>query len=374
MAKTFHMKCSNCGGLLSTRGERVLTCKYCGERSLVIIPDWMPSYYFKPKLDIGGARRAMVGLFKTKDVESGLLKTAKFESGELFFAPIYQLRARRVGTFVVQPQAEQKYKFYNDQGGRPVRSYMQGVNNLFNMETPGPDTRIIINDVIRGLPAVKISEWGLDEIDPVQVLLEGKNEYQTYNREQMDKIATVLEPTVSVQERVDQIYKMTDLIKCDQTQIVDKRVDLVYYPVWRVRWRYQNKQYQNTIDAITGKILFARAPAKQASRVVWLLAISAAAGLSAGKMIGFLKIILLTGALSAYVIAIFSTILMFFVALGWNMFRYSTELVITGDYVGVEWIGRPPETIFEKYASKMSEMLVSAAKARRDASTWGGGY
>jgi len=375
MAKTYHLKCSNCGGLLSTRGERVLKCKYCGERSLVIIPDWMPSYYFKPKLDIAGARRAMVGLFKTPDVESGLLNTAHFESGELFFVPIYQLRARRVGTFVMKPLPEKNPSAQYDQDGRPSRfRLIQTINYQQRMREAAPDTRVIINDVIRGLPAVKLSEWGLDEIDPVQVLIEGKNEYQAYNREQMDKTGTVLEPTVSVEERVDQIYKMTELIKQDQTQIVDKRVDLIYYPVWRVRWKYQGKQYQNTIDAINGKILFARAPARQASRVVWLLAISAAAGMSVGKLLSFLKILILTGVMGLWILTALSTVLLFFVAFGWNMFRYSTELVIQGSYRYVEWIGRPPETLFEKWAKKMGDMVITAAKARRSAGRWGGGY
>jgi hypothetical protein len=368
MAKTYHLKCAICGGLLSTRGERVLKCKYCGERNLAIIPDWMPSYYFKPKLDLAGARRAMINLFKTPDVESGLIKTAHFESGELFFVPIYQLRARRVGTFVVMPRVESGGDRMYDQNGRPIRtSFLRSISEAQKIREGSPDTRVIINDVIRGLPAVKLEEWGLDELDPVQVLIEGKNEYQTYNREAMDKIATVLEPSVSVDERVDQIYKMTELIKQDQTSIVDKMVDLIYYPVWRVRWKYQGKQYLNTIDGITGKILFARAPAKQSSRVVWLLAISAAAGMSVGKVLSILKMVIITGFLSFWVLGIFSALLMFFVAFGWNMFRYSTELVIEGSYRGVDWIGRPPETIFEKWAKGMGDFAVNVLKSRRDA-------
>jgi hypothetical protein len=369
MPKTYHMKCSNCGGLLSTRGQRVLTCKYCGERSLVIIPDWMPTYYFKPKLDIAGARRAMVGLFKTPDVESGLLKTARFESGELFFVPIYQLRARRVGTFVVMPQSINPRDSY-DQPGGAIRSF-RALRNLQKLAEAGPDTRVIISDVIRGLPALSLEEWGLDEIDPVQVLIEGGNEYQTYNREPMDKLGTVLEPTVSVEERVDQIYKMTELIKQDQTQIVDRSIDLIYYPVWRLRWKYQGKQYQNTIDGINGKVLFARAPAKQAQRLLWLLAISAAAGMSVGKFLTAIWMALVASFFGFPILLFFSAALMFFVAFGWNMFRYSTELVIQGSYRSVEWIGRPPETLFEKWASKLGDFFITVLKSRRNAWTRG---
>jgi len=374
MAKTFHIQCPNCGGLLSSRGERVLSCKYCGDRSLVIVPDWTPSYYLKPKLDLTAARRALVNLFKARDVESGMLKTAKFEGAELFFVPLYHLRARRVGTFLLKPQppsprAAQTYQTTVSISRAGLEETWRVIRDTERMMEAKPDTRVILSDVIRSMPAVRLEEWGVDGIEPDKIMLDHAAEPRRYNREEMDRVGTVLEPVISCEERLEQIYRMPGLIReTDQTEIVDQRVDLFYYPVWRARWRYQNKSFQTIVDAITGKFLFARAPAKQSARVFWLLACSAAVGFSIGKLLAFLKILIFTGLAGMWILAILSTLLLFFLAFGWNMFRYSTELVYQGDYVSVEWIGRPPETIFEKMANKMSKFLWQAARARR--SNW----
>jgi len=376
MARTYHLKCPACGGLLSSRGERVLACKYCGERSLVLIPDWMPSCYLKPRLDIVGARRAMVSLFKNPDVETGMLKTAHLESAELFFVPLYHLQARRVGSFLVKPQSQnlrqsQRQVIANSSSLTYHESWKE-VRALEKLMNQKPDTKIIISDVHRSVPAVRVEEWGLDSLDPERIVLDAKSGYQAYNREQMDRMSTVLEPAVSAEERVDQIFKMNELISTDQTEIVDRRIDLVYYPVFRMRWRYQQKSFATTIDAITGQLLFARAPARQRARVLWLLLVSAAVGFSAGKILATLKFFIITGVFGLSAMFILATILLFFVAFGWNMFRYSAELVLQTDNVSVEFIGRPPETIFEKMAGKMGEVMIQAFKRRNNYSGWRG--
>lgn len=372
MPRTYHLKCPSCGGLLASRGERVLACKYCGERSLVLIPDWMPSYYLKPRLDVVAARRAMVSLFKNPQVESGMLKSAQLVSAELFFVPIYHLRARRVGTFLVKPQVDIPSPDQLYAAQKIYHSSLKEVRAAEKMMNQRPDTRIILSDVSRCMPGVRLEEWGLEALDPEKVVIDGKSEYLVYNREQMDRMGIVLEPSLSADERVEQIYRMNELISTDQTEIVDRRIDLVYYPVFRMRWKYQGKSFVTTIDAITGQLLFARAPARQRARVLWLLLVSAAVGFSTGKILATLKFFIITGAFGLSAVFILATALLFFVALGWNMFRYSAELVLQADHVSVEFIGRPPETVFDKMANKMAEVMLQAFRARRDYSGWRG--
>ena len=368
MAKTYHLNCPTCGGLLSARGERVIKCKFCGERSLLIVPEWMPSYYLKPKLDKAGARHAMVNLFKTPDVESGMLQTARFEGAELFFIPIYHLRARRVGTILINPQPVSLTALEHQDairsGSMPYRQRsMREIRQIERAMAAKPDTKVILSDVLRAMPAVRLHEWGAEYLDPAKALLDCGAESHSYNREVMDKLGTVLEPTVSAKERIDQIYR-TELMSNDNTEIVDQRLELAYYPVWRARWKYQNRTYQTSLDAITGQVLFARAPAKQKERVLWLLIVSAAVGLSVGKLLTVLKYFLITGVFGMWFMLIFATAMLFFVAFGWNMFRYSTELVIFPDGVEIEWIGRPPETVFDKMANKMGQFMADSLRAR----------
>jgi len=369
VAKTYHVKCPNCGGLLSARDERVLKCKFCGERSLVTVPDWIPSYYLAPRLDLPAARRAMVNLFKHEAVETGMLKTARFEAAEMFFVPLYHLKARRVGTIMVKP-APVPLKQIARQGMKTFSSalfqenYSEIAAAAERMANQKPDTKIILSDVLRSIPALRLSDWGADFLDPEKAVTDAGAQYQSCNREQMDRLGTVLEPSLSTQESVNRVFNTRDFVNTDNTEIVDQRIDLVYYPVWRVRWKYQGRTFHASLDAVSGEILFARAPARQRARVGWLLLVTASVGISVGKMLGFLKLLFLTGSFAMWFMFIFTTAMISFVAFGWNMFRYSGEIIVQPDGARFEWVGRPPETVFDKMASAMGDLLAQAFRAR----------
>ncbi len=370
MAKIYRLNCPNCGGLISSRGERVVECKFCNSRSLVLIPDWTPKYYVKPGLDFSQARRAMVDLFKRDEVETGLLKTARFESADLFLAPFYFLRAKRVGVFTSfgQPQTMGAEAIWSM--GNEGLNYRQLVKKQRLEEQSKTDSRVIFNDVERSFPAVNLEDWGLNEFEPDKVIVANELELNRYRRDELDKLGVVLEPRLSAKERVEQIFKTPELASVkDNTQVVEQRVELIYYPVWRIRWRYRGRAFQTTIDGVTGKFLFTRVPAKERARVVWLLAVSAAVGLSIGKLLKIPHLILATGLVGIWVIPIFSLVMLFFVAFGWNMFRYSTELIVCGDTLSAEMIGRPRETVFDKMALGLSRFLdkgLKEAERRRE--------
>jgi len=379
MAKIYHLNCPNCGGLIASAGERVVACKYCQSRSLVLIPDWMPRHYLEPRLDYAQARRAMVKLFQREDVEAGLLQNARFESAELFFVPFYLIRAKRVGVFTrfaTSPQAEsvglialRENETYSQFIRRQRRQGRQG-------EQQQTDSRVVMADVERSFPALDFADWGLSEFEPDKVLVSEGLELKQYRREELDRLGTALEPRVDARKRMEIFFKTPELAFAqDQTELVEPRADLVYYPVWRVRWRYRGKARAASLDGVTGKILYARAPARERMRMFWLLAVSAAVGLSAGKLLKIpVMILLATGVVSIWLILIFAAILLFFVALGWNLFRYSSELVITGDQAAVEYIGRPAETVFDKMARGLSGFLEQAmqqAARQRNSSYWG---
>jgi len=372
MAKLYHLNCPNCGGLIASKGERVIECKYCHSRSLVLIPDWTPRYYIKPELDFAKARREMVSLFKREDVESGLLQNARFESADLFFVPFYLFRGRRIGVFTSFGKPYTTTGMILEGYRNSELTYRQLVDKQRSQEQSKTDSRVIFSDIERSFPAVKLEDWGLEEFEPDKVIVAEGLELNQYRKEELDRLGVVLEPRINATEWVSQIFKTPELAYAqDQTQIVEQRTALVYYPVWRIRWRYQGRAYQTTLEAVRGKILFTRAPAKERARVAWLLAVSGAVGLSLGKLLKIPMLILAMGFLSIWLILLFSVVLLFFVAFGWNMFRYSSEIVISGEHTDMEFIGRPPETVFDKMAMKLSGVLEQAMReARRRQEEW----
>jgi len=355
MAKIYHLNCPSCGGILNSRAERVVNCRYCGQRNLVLIPDWIPSYFIKPKLDLTDARRAMVKLFKDEEVEQGLLKNARFESAELFFVPIYQIVGRRVGTFLSTKQTEASWTTKTQT--RTVGLTTITTTQLVKQPEMEPDTKVILSDMVRGIPAVELEDWGIDRLNPETVIFNHKTILEIYQRDKLERLGTVLEPRFSPNERLEWLYKAGGLTERDNTEIIDQRISLIYYPVFRVGWRYQGRAYKTTIDGITGDILFARAPFQQKGRLLWLLLISSATGFSLGKILTFFKLLILTGVLGLWFILIFAFFLLLFVGFGWNMVRYSAELVIEGENRSLVWLGRPKATVFDKMLEKVNQLF-----------------
>ena len=365
MPKIYHLGCPNCGGLLASRGERLIQCKYCGTKNLVKIPDYLPKRYLKPQINAQTARRTMVNLFKMPEVETGIIRQARFESGELFFIPFYLVNARRIGiiTSKILPEKKKIRKYEYDPA--------TGMMKIQTRYTPKPgedgkernDSRVIMNDLIRSFPALNLENWGINQLKPEETINQLDLALLPYQRQQIDKYGIALEPRISLEQRLESLFKSTELAFLqDQTEIAEQRVILLYYPVWRIRWRYQGKIYYTSIDAISGEIIYARAPARSGARVLWLILIASALGFSIGKLIKVPYLILATGEIGIGLLLLFILGLLFFVAFGWNMVRYSSELVIQGEDKHLEWVARPKETFFDRLALGMSKFLEGLLK------------
>lgn len=59
-----------------------------------------------------------------------------------------------------------------------------------------------------------------------------------------------------------------------------RKLSLIYYPVWVVRYNYRDRMYMNTVDGITGKVLSGRAPGDPLYQ-----ALSVTAGTSIGGLV-----------------------------------------------------------------------------------------
>jgi len=307
----------------------------------------------------------MTELFRMPEVESGIIRKARFDAGELFFVPYYLINAKRIGIFTKKtlpsPQYKVRYEVdYRLGSGMAVRKEKIPTWQSREKEV---DSRVVMNDLIRSFTAINLPNWGIDEIDPIKIMNEKELTPISYNRAEMEKYGTVLEPRISAEQRIEEIFNRPELgFVQDNTEIAEKRISILYYPIWRIRWRYQDRTFHTSIDGITGKIIHSRAPARQGSRLLWLLAISSAVGFSVGKLIKMPFLILGGGALGLWILLFFIAGLLFFVALGWNMVRYSSELVIYGDEKYAEWIGRPKETFFDRLAEGMGRFLGEMTK------------
>jgi len=385
MAKILHINCPKCGGALGMVGrDRVVKCRYCGTWSMVDFPEAVPEYWVKPMLKEVEARRIVQNLLRDKEMPEGLLKQARFHSARLYFIPFHELSARRLGT-MTQTQFEQQ-KVYTQRTTFDAESGMQRPltareQRLYNPVEKKVDTKVVMADATRLEPAIQLHEWGLEESDINAIRSDKQGVLQPMNRGKLEAYGKIYDPAIEPEQILEMLKTRpgTQWLD-DKTEFAEARVKRIYYPVWRVRYRYQGRLYGASVDGVTGKIMIARAPQDDRSRVLWFLGTTAIVSFIIGRLAhgalgsalfdprhadviiqvmarGFHILIplVLVGLLLAVTI----------VGFGWEQFRYPGEIVIQGDKRKVIKLNRPDHTVFDTIQNLLSGVLGDSFKLQR---------
>lgn len=106
----------------------------------------------------------------------------------------------------------------------------------------------------------------------------------------------------------------------EKLHVFPKRLSMIYYPVWVVRYNYRDRMYMDTIDGVTGQVLSGRAPGDPLFQSLAVTAGSAGGGLiaAAGMLFGSEDIRIALGGLAAGLIVLF---------LAYRFFRHGSERV-----------------------------------------------
>jgi hypothetical protein len=180
--------------------------------------------------------------------------------------------------------------------------------------------------------AVEVSEFGVHRVTL------SKNDLQPYDAELLHAEGMVFEPAESHTDAIAEAEKyFTNLAQKKRTiqnkyfekfHHLQRRLSLVYYPLWVARYVYRGRNYQVVVDGVQGKILYGKAPGN-----IFYRAAALVGGLALGNLIavdgsallfwlmsksdegGNLLIVLLGVAVGAAVIA-----------WGYRAFRYGEEV------------------------------------------------
>jgi DNA-directed RNA polymerase subunit RPC12/RpoP len=106
----------------------------------------------------------------------------------------------------------------------------------------------------------------------------------------------------------------------ERLHVVPKRLSMVYYPVWIVRYKYRDRMYMTGVDGVTGQVMSGRAPGDP---VFQSLAVTA--GASLGGMIAAAGLIFSDGSAEIAIggLAVGAGILYVF----YRFFRHGSEIV-----------------------------------------------
>jgi len=336
-----HLSCPSCGGTLAFKeGSRVSTCPSCGSRSIVEIQDHIPKYVIEPNLDLKAAKVAARRLLSDEKLAPDIKKQARFYDAGLYYIPIYELTAQRVGKLVT-------------------------VDIVREHEVTKETTKanVIMRDIQHQAPAVKLGEWGIENIRLNK--LRQIKPLESFDPTKLEKDSHVFDSTMPAAATELGRKGLGSSLGGDETRLLKEKIKLVFCPVWLIKYTYRNRLYRLVLDGVTGKVLFGRAPARDTERIPIMIAAllfitypiaQIIRGIVTGSIAKWGEFLIMIS-IPAFIVF---TAAVFLLAMAWNQFRYSGEVVWRGDTVEIERVNKPPETRPERMARLMMSFLDTA--------------
>lgn len=303
--------CPACSGELDIKdGMRTFNCKYCGTMLRTKGAEGTLKYFVPRKIKREDAvNRTFKWLEKGVSKAKGLSKLSKIDEAFLVFIPYWRVRADVVGwAFGVE-----KKTTTTSSGTRT--EYIDKeikIQNSFDVTIPACD--------IAELGVKKVNLQG-DEIKPI--------DFETLQSEGM--LFNVISSEKEVTENSLNNFKIQAQgainlheVTFEHYDLVRENTSLIYYPLWIVRYVFNNRTYQVVVDGEDGSICYGKAPGSNLFR-----AIAGIFGLGAGMFLASLfEIILIDpsskGPWIGYVISLVLGILL--ISWAYKKFRYGGEI------------------------------------------------
>lgn len=237
------LTCGNCGGMVPIpEGQAIVKCPYCEMRSLVKGDRGVRRYQIPRTIDraqaLGASKKFLQGKIQ---VARNAASTSKIIEAFIAYLPFWARWARVLGWIF---------------GKEKVGS---GDNERYE-----PRELKIAEDMDWTGVALDAGEFGVESVSLANRPLE------PFNPNELHSSGMVFEPVNSSTEAVERaeanikarVRSMADLDQVSQTfvEFVNKRLGLIYYPLWVVRYLYKGRAFQIVVDAFNGEVLYGKAP------------------------------------------------------------------------------------------------------------------
>ncbi len=258
------LNCASCAGSVDVQeGLTNVVCRYCGTPQAVVGRRGVVRLMVLNTLEREQARDVVRQWFRRgirKD--PALKKEARYQEAFLAWFPFVRARLDVVGW--VLGIREKKVKRGNT--WKTLRE---------------PVEREIERAVDLTMPAADMAEFGVHRID-----LAG-DEVQPLDDELLRSRGMVFRPSRSLEETAAelsereiariQLANRLDRVTFSWLASIRRRVALVYYPLWVVRYGFRGRTYQVLIDAEDGSLAYGKAPGNHFYRAFSLVGACAAA-------------------------------------------------------------------------------------------------
>ena len=268
------LSCPKCGGMVPIpEGQIIVRCPFCEQRSFVRGERGLRRYQVplrvKPDAALAGLKQFLSG---HRAIGGEVAKKARLTESFVAYLPFWVTWARVLGWVF---------------GQKRVR---RGKNTHYE-----PREIKIAQPMTWNGAACDVGEFGVTDL-PLK-----SQQLDPFDPDELHTVGMVFEPLGSVSEAEataqndfeQRVQNLADLDRVAQTvvKLANRRLGLVYYPLWVLRYLYRGRAFQVVVDGYSGKVLYGKAPGSNAYRAAVLVG-----GMAAGA---FLAIDV--AALSAYI-------------------------------------------------------------------------
>ena len=322
--------CPSCSGELDLKeGLRSFNCKYCGTLLVVKGESGTLKYYVPKKLKRDDVVSKALKWLTTGFSKAKKLKTeAKVEDAFLAYIPYWRVRADVVGWVFGQE------KRTSTSNGRTTTYYVDVEKK-------------IQNSYERTYSACDVAELGVKKINltgdtllPVE-LETLQMDGMVFNIIASEKEAFDFAKNNFSNESRNSVNLYN--VSFENFDLVRESIDIVYYPLWIIRYSFEGRTYQVVVDGEDGNICYGKAPGNNLFR-----ALMGILGTGIGMyMMTFLGVFSLLHVDEKFPFIAFFIIFIAGIAVtkwGYNKFRYGGEIE---EGTGIEKSGKgKPDTVF----------------------------
>ena len=329
-----HLECPSCGGTLSlAEGERIVACRYCDSRNLVLVPDATPRYVLSLGVSRDEAAVAAQAALQRSGVPRVLRERVRFKDILLCYIPFYESSAVRLGTVFLRERVK---------GVSPVIEDSQDAAATQRWLDEPPveqeETKVLEQDLVRDGPACDLPDLGVNCIKLAELRRGAtKVPLEPFDPVALQGRAVVFGPT-KPSERFAEESTWRIQSKGDRTGYVEQRVKLLYYPVWQARYLYRGRSYEIAVDGVSGVLLRGHAPRTTERAVALMVGGLAVAAFGVGRIARLLllphgsalvRMAVDPGSMILFVLAGAAGV--FLARLGWNRLRQGGEQLLEGE-------------------------------------------
>ncbi len=267
--------CWKCKKEVTFNKSRRVLCSNCGALSVITGDSGILSFVVLPKVTKSEAIIDIKRWFHSVNMPGDLARNSKLEELEMFFIPFWMIEGEVTGWIYgrtpimkesVRFEGKRRIVTQHKVGDEPYEKLLKQKQTWegIGIDLPALGTGTLKNKFKKIM----------------------KQDFTFANRDSIKKLGRIYETTPTMDELLSRaeskLIAKTVILNCQgqfevkyiDLSVIKSHVTVLYYPVWHLKYSYQGRLFQITLDAVDRQILYGRAPLDNSAGVASLVVIN----------------------------------------------------------------------------------------------------